>query len=99
MWQSAELPKATLSTCRENKKDIATEPALLELARCGLLTIEVVLTAPRDSSGAEGTTLPLGFLDVEGKRCSKSARTAKVRLEVWWKDTKRTRPEPEVCDL
>ncbi|KAH6944747.1 hypothetical protein HPB50_004773 [Hyalomma asiaticum] len=28
MWQSAMLPKATLSTFRENKTDIATEPAL-----------------------------------------------------------------------
>ncbi|KAH6932623.1 hypothetical protein HPB50_008192 [Hyalomma asiaticum] len=50
---------------------------------------------------AEGTTLPqaLGFLDAEGNRCSKSMLTMKIRLEVWWKDTKRTRPVPGVCDL
>ncbi|KAH6934664.1 hypothetical protein HPB50_026725 [Hyalomma asiaticum] len=140
MWQSAMLPKATLSTYRENKTEIATEPALYDNSCGGTLLFEARAGALRTldyrsrfdcapetraavcrSCGderetiehlllrcskltpppAEGTTLPqaLGFLDAEGNRCNRSVCTTKVRLEVWWKDTKRTRPAPEVCDL
>ncbi|KAH6945123.1 hypothetical protein HPB50_007330 [Hyalomma asiaticum] len=70
---------------------------MLQLA--DTFSLEVANLCP-DCIG-DGTALPqaLGFLDAQGNRCSKSVRTTKVRLEVRWKDTKRTRLAPEVCDL
>ncbi|KAH6921306.1 hypothetical protein HPB50_027715 [Hyalomma asiaticum] len=40
MWQSAMLPKATLSTYRENKTENATEPALCDNSCGGTLLFE-----------------------------------------------------------
>lgn len=75
-------PETRAAVCRSCGGERETIEHLL--LRCSKLTPPT----------AEGTTLPqaLGFLDAEGNRCGKSVRTTKARLEVWWRDTRRTLP-------